>query len=1540
MWRRLLALLFLWFYRITGGLTIAAGLFVLVAQTGTFREWFRDFALELANDALLGRIEVSDIRLDIFRGIVLEYPRLTADNTTVMSAKSISIHYDLAALFERVAAINSIVLDEPQIKLIRNSDGVWNFSQIVAPSQDTTVSEPIKGTLLVRALEIRNGHLWVNDRTTSTAWSEQHFDPVHLELANINLALAARIGLGSDDVFAAVNALSFEQVNGPLDVQEMQLGVRATSKGLEVESLHLRLPNSEVFARISMDSINVFDGIDSTSLKAHPFKGHVNTNKFYGPDLHYFIRDIDLLGYYTLDVDAEFDGTQLTTRNVRLTAGDARVNGRVRINHIDGSAPLELDIEIFDSQARYADVRERVRTVEMPELPFLERAYLDHVKMYGHPDDSLWFEVRGHDRPGAVDGQMTLYLSTPTLGYQVDMEISGGDVGAFDDGKDLSSTINGRIMMVGSGVNLQELAGTTQIELNRSRLLGRPIKSLRAMIHGDGKGHIRVDTIYADVSHFQEGSLVSTDPMIDVDVPRQVFALNAAINVEDPDHPKYIGSISIEGVNFAQLFRDEALPHLVSAELDVNAEGIVLDSIRGSVSGMVNGLAMRDRALLPFEIEARSERSDFRRSFGLETSFGHVYVDGDFTPSALISALAKSTEVVTSSIEHRIRNIVQGSVSYTEPIFMEPFRAHIDIDLLEVSPLNLILPNAYISGQAQIDATVRASSNEIEVVFDSMYVADFSLTTDSLSLYADPTHFEGRVLVSDLSTNPLATEIEMRGVSDSLIRINNMLIRSPRIDIASEAAGRSTKISASTGLADMLFRVNATMTEESNKHTTVKFDTLDFALDLDRGLNWRLRDPSTVSLSQGAATFNNFTFLRIDGEEIRLDGTVSDNHLDGAKITIKNFPLRDIRRFANVEPDDPIALISGLVTRAEVHVSGTFNEPEISVDLSAENVAYNRTLIGSLSTKLQHKNRNVWGTTTITRVDSASSKNPLDLVVKSFPLDLAFAEVEDRLVPGEPIDVRLTAQSLSLAAIEPFLPAVERVRGNADAEMSIKGSFPDNVTLQGQANYNKARFLSSATNMAYVSSGTLHLEGSNLHLDSISLRNMSSDLNGGNAVGTGIVHFTGLAVDSIDLELTTSEESPGLKILNNASQARSPKVYGDLIVKSGTKPIRLFGRLEEPHLEGDLIVRYADIIMPAERSSTRSRTTAFQYHRKDTTQYDERDIFDFVSTDQSLAPSTDGEHNENEFKTESTSGQIQAVLDALNESAKSDFVDDLEFDLNVYIRGRTILTMEFGWLEILRADLAQTDRKVPLNFTGSFGDNSTELRGTVEVKPGASTYKFYKPFSTSGQLDFGSGGLTNPDLKLIAVYEGRRFIKDQPEDYKVELTINGSKEKPKVSYRVWRKGREVQGDSSKIASDALMLILVGRTQDELFESGQGDLAGQGLTSLSAVATSALSDVVKDIGLIQSAELDLGSDLSTSRITVSGQIFGDVTYRVSGQVSDLSGNSTFTLSMPLSVLADEDALRYLRADFSSTVNNTGNVTRQTRLWEIKFGARLP
>jgi hypothetical protein len=374
-------------------------------------------------------------------------------------------------------------------------------------------------------------------------------------------------------------------------------------------------------------------------------------------------------------------------------------------------------------------------------------------------------------------------------------------------------------------------------------------------------------------------------------------------------------------------------------------------------------------------------------------------------------------------------------------------------------------------------------------------------------------------------------------------------------------------------------------------------------------------------------------------------------------------------------------------------------------------------------------------------------------------------------------------------------------------------------------------------------------------------------------------------------------------------------------------------------------ILYGNVIFPKERSSTKRRLGSFNYI----------DATDSLGTPQSVMDVAQSRYDRR-VKTQtidtatalvdSTSKDfVTQLVERVVEQQAGGFADILAYDLNVFISGRFFLTMVLGSIEILIADLQLEDPKRPLGVGGSLGSGLI-LSGKMRVKEGTSSYKFWKPFDASGTLDFSAGGLFNPALNLKAAYRGTRFIPDaqgspRREDYRVEIDIGGTKVRPTFNFRLFRNDRRIEGDSAQIAADALMMIILGRTKDELFQAGQGNLVNEVGSSLSAVATSALTDMLSGVGgFVNNVQIDLGADLAQTRMQLSGQIFGDVSYRVSGNVADPAANNTFTLTVPLSVLGNADALRYFLLDVSRTINQTGNITRQQREWEIRFGARLP
>ena len=279
--------------------------------------------------------------------------------------------------------------------------------------------------------------------------------------------------------------------------------------------------------------------------------------------------------------------------------------------------------------------------------------------------------------------------------------------------------------------------------------------------------------------------------------------------------------------------------------------------------------------------------------------------------------------------------------------------------------------------------------------------------------------------------------------------------------------------------------------------------------------------------------------------------------------------------------------------------------------------------------------------------------------------------------------------------------------------------------------------------------------------------------------------------------------------------------------------------------------------------------------------------------------------------------------------------------------GKFLLKMILGTFEEIRANVEPTNKQTALRFQKeSF--KLPRLFGEIKLLEG-SQYKFLKVFDASGSLLFNTGELTNPTLDLLAVYKGQTRYDDVLENFRVIMKITGTKNLPQVSITWESNGIEAIGDSAQIRNDALMKLIVGRTQAELFGRGSagGGIGTRGLgdqlsNSLSAAASQLFSGLLEGTGLLTNATISLQeglSDLSQARLNLSGQLFSDVAWRAAGTIGDLSGNYEFSVDVPVTILGDYDALRNLLLQLTRASAPANAIsTRQQKEWEMKISWR--
>ncbi|MER3329945.1 MAG: translocation/assembly module TamB domain-containing protein, partial [Candidatus Kapaibacterium sp.] len=163
--------------------------------------------------------------------------------------------------------------------------------------------------------------------------------------------------------------------------------------------------------------------------------------------------------------------------------------------------------------------------------------------------------------------------------------------------------------------------------------------------------------------------------------------------------------------------------------------------------------------------------------------------------------------------------------------------------------------------------------------------------------------------------------------------------------------------------------------------------------------------------------------------------------------------------------------------------------------------------------------------------------------------------------------------------------------------------------------------------------------------------------------------------------------------------------------------------------------------------------------------------------------------------------------------------------------------------------------------------NSKEakLYGRIVLKEG-SKLSFFKTFDIEGDINFPTGNISNPSLDLTATYEGTTV---DYKNYKVEIFVTGTKEKPDLRFEYEIGGDSGVGDEEKKLSNIITLLLTGR----LSESGTGNGSGQEINLQSTIASDIITrQIAQELGKLGlSAQIDFDENFEDARVKIGGDI---------------------------------------------------------------------
>ena len=1556
-------------------------LIIAVTQLQSFRAWAVERGLDAVNEVLQGRLDVEDIDGDLVTGISVKGIELQAGGTTVVRVPRVSIKYELLPILESRKVGASLIIHKPEILLQRGEEGVWNFSQITFPSTDTTNNprEPLAWIFDVRSLEIRDGEVVLLDLSESSddlspvgPGELPRFNVLNTTISHLNLE--AGTYFSEDHQAVAIRHLSFLETGSNIRLIELAGDFSVDREtGLKVSGLQIETEGSYLELDLTAATSGLFDSTFGASLISSPFDLQLRGERVNTEELKRLLPPLEFLGgTYGIRLEANGNLDDISVESLSLNASGTSIQGSARLTDITDPESYAIEADLSESAIRYRDLPVHLPGIDLSSVDFLRDVSIRELHYSGRPSDAT----------------ATFDLST-TVG-----ELQGGGMVRFGGGEntwrgDLYATevnlaeitrrtggidglVNGRFLVEGNKFDPNEMEVRLKARLGPSQVMGRRLDRAWVEVgYGDG-GMILVDTALVALHTDGGASLLEQVDLAELgtalislrDGPWQsgfmesfvptvadITAINARPSVRvagwfdmrDPDLPKYRGVVESDRLDLSAITLDPEHSTRLGLTMNVEGEGLDPDRLQAFVQLDAYDIQLPNgEEILPFQIDSLLLQSDGdQRRLLLASDIADAEIVGRWRFETLFPTLAEGVGKLVDYVARKTNydDDEFGFLMDDDPTTIEPIVATYRFEPKDLSVIEAFLPGTEIELDADLSGTVSGTTTFLGLTVRGD-IRKFLYRQDESTYNVRDVEIDAdlRNISSGAMDDLLEAEISIR--SDSVYLISGTRVSAPNLDMTFRDGSLTLQGAASIN-DDYSFEIDGGLDVVQDRGYRLRLDSLTFGLA--NGQRWQNAGPISVLTGEDGATIESFGLQRTGAEFIELTGRYADfERFEDVVLNVSSVPFSELKPFV----DDPSTLdmletLGGRLDSLQVNLEGTLEKPQLEIAGLIENLAYTNVSIGSLLLQASYHDQNLTGGLQIASTKVIGQDTiPLlaDVEIRKFPIDLAFASRDQRLIEGERLDIVGSTNELPLAILGPFVPGILIQRGTTNLDFSVGGRFPD-VDYRGIGRLNNGQIVVESTNVTYLVDARFELQEERLELQGVSLRNLPSDLLGGKATAFGNITFDGFSPDAFNIGIKTN----GLLVLNEGTQAVNDQYYGDLVIATPPgRNLTFGGTYRNPRLYGDVIILESDLKYPyRERVGELQNRVEFV------------ELEDWLSkNEEPIAPKFFGMSDstmESKNIPKFDSSQLGTNRNREDErEITSEFMDRLRVDLNIRIPRGVRLTIEIGLLQQLELVIDDGGDGRPLDFS-MLGDDMN-LSGEVRLLQG-SKFLFLRSFDATGSITFDEN-ILNPAFAIDGEYSGRRFLNGESQPFRVGMNLSGNLELPAISFTYSIEGVESNDDPAQTQADAILLLLVGRRQSELFSqsTSQQDIAADAfLSGADALGTNvlgaALSGVFKDIGGLQAVEFDGNIDDPGGTTFRFVYAIGDVLLRYEGRITQFS-DGTVTVELPLELLLRISELKNLSLqlqrdvldEFGSSLGSDGAATNTENVFRVRLSLR--
>ncbi len=1108
---------------------------LIISQTESFRVLIHDLVESELRKSFGGEIYLGKFYGNIFTGLGIDGFYIKVDGQTFLKTLGAELKYDPIGLIRGRYSFGELVIYKPEIRIIRDKDGKWNFQKVLKPTEKK--EKGAKFSVSFDKLLIDDGKFILVDSLHETEIAESlncinyHNFIVH----DINILLSGdyssdRINLKKLNVSFIVGEGKFNaDLKGKFYMDEDEL----KAEGFEISTGESKLK----FNFFASGKNNLFK-LDRNTVEEVYMSLYLVADSFSFGELARFIPAVHFLsGSPAVEIEAEGTLKELNVKSIKAKVYDSDIFVTGVLKNITRFPDFLIDAEVRDSKINVSDIERFVTLVKLPELKLKQFNFSGRYR--GHPLEFVsGVDLNFGNTVVNLDGALKV---KDGLSYDLNFKVAGLNPSDVFYQENLNGSVNFSGNIKGKGVRFETAYVRANVEIESS-FLNKIILPKSSFWFELKDGELN-------------GSFVSIS---------EGFRGTVDLNLKRDNAGEFILSLggSLSGLDVSQIRIDK--PKFLKSQIsgDINAKFKF-----GKVSTMemfvfLNPSYFRNYKINRLRLNAKYTGDESKKNVMVYSNMFDLILDGEFDFADLIKSLSLVAKSLNLKVNEKLNFAEVKGIDFSE--VKKPVSLDYNLRFKNLTPISVFSIGQIFQSTGDIKGSFFADSHGFYLYGVSnlkrlVYLNYKSGRIDTVR--AD--NFNG-VIEANYSNDELRFGVKCK--------MGNFFARGfelgqANLDLNFDDAGIYAEIS----FVGNGWSFGAVLSSEFSREMN-RFVLMDFWGDI-YGNKLTISNEVEIFQTRSGFVINPSSFV-LNGQIIYLSGFF-DKQTQQIKLWGENLK---VDKFIGVD------IFSGDADFS-IFIYGTRGKTSSEIEILVKDFKYKGAYLGELKCFGELGDEAIaFNSSLIT--ESGQMRYSSMSVNITIP---AWFKPNVRVRYPKPYVIgNVKFLRFPIALFEPLLNGISELRGDISGEVDFRGTF-DKPSFKGSVSLQNCTFKFEPNNKYYVVYGRVRADSNVIYVEDLNLWNNPDDYDKGEVQVKGAIYLAGYSITGGELNVN------GRLLIVDKEGLSFAGLYGRVIAETGNGGLSLKIDTSGFHLGGEILLSDVDVNYLVKQASGIGIRGGFEY---------------------------------------------------------------------------------------------------------------------------------------------------------------------------------------------------------------------------------------------------------------------------------------------------------------------------------------------------------